>query len=85
MEDNIACDSGVIGLVDDDEGDLESVDGSRTEVGIVDVDMLAVSLSVTFGLFKLVGCPEERETDFERLCAVGIGELADLTASSTER
>jgi hypothetical protein len=84
IDDNIACDNGVIGLVDDDEADcLEFVDGSRVEVGIVDVDRLAVSLSMTFGfgLFKLVGW----EVDFRRLCVVGIGELADLTASSIDR
>jgi len=39
----------VIGLADDDEADLiEFVDGSGVEVGIVDVDMLAVTLSMTF-------------------------------------
>jgi hypothetical protein len=81
----MAYDNGVIGLVDDEADLIEFVDGSRVEVGIVDVDMLAVSFPITFGFVKLGGFPEEREVELEALCVVGIGELADLTASSIDR
>jgi hypothetical protein len=67
MDDNIACDNGVIGLVDNNEADLiDFVDGSRVEGGIVNAGILAVLPSTPSRFWGLARCPEAG-TEFEGL------------------